>query len=139
VKVYASKGGSSGPWVFIGETSDKDQAYNLAGWGEDKKYYTLEKTSYIKLRDNTDKWNKAFGWDADGFDVDAIEGFTCDPDVGMLVSGNGKNNKRNNRRNGNGNADAAPVVPGLRGADPLIVAPTSPTTPDSLFPVPAAP
>lgn len=139
VKVYASKGGSSGPWIYIGETSDKDQAYNLAGWGDDKKYYTLEKTSYIKLRDNTDKWNKAFGWDADGFDVDAVEGFACGTDSTMLVSGNGKNNKRNNRNNANKNADAAPVVPGLRGTDPLLLVPTSPSTTDSLIPVPAAP
>jgi len=65
VEVYASADGEN--WVYIGKTSDKDQAFDLG---------SLSHANFIKLVDITNRWR--FGRQADAFDVDAVEGFVCE-------------------------------------------------------------
>jgi len=64
VDVYASIDGET--WEYLGTTDDKDEAYDLG---------TLPYAKYIKLVDVTDP--SKFNGNADGFDVDAIEGLEC--------------------------------------------------------------
>ena len=64
VEVYASNGGEE--WIYIGTTSEKDQAFDLG---------SLAQATQIKLVDVTNPW--FFGRQADAFDVDAVEGFSC--------------------------------------------------------------
>ncbi len=64
-RVYASMDDGV-TWVEIGITSDKDQAYDLGD---------LSYATQIKLVDATKR--RHFNRNADGFDVDAVEGFDC--------------------------------------------------------------
>ena len=66
--IYGTMDGET--WVYLGTTTDKDQAYDLT---EGLLYATQ-----IKIVDATNR--KKFGRNADGFDVDAVEGFDCGPE-----------------------------------------------------------
>jgi uncharacterized cupredoxin-like copper-binding protein len=66
VKVEASQDGVT--WVVIGNTSDKDQSYDLGA---------LPWARYFRLTDTSDK--SKFGATDDGFDIDAVEGIHCGP------------------------------------------------------------
>jgi hypothetical protein len=70
VRVEASQDGLT--WHVIGETSDKDEAYDL---GDD-----LAWVRYIRLTEISDRSLKRFKGNADGFDLDGIEGFNCNKD-----------------------------------------------------------
>ncbi|WP_129678261.1 hypothetical protein [Candidatus Chloroploca sp. Khr17] len=59
VKLYASADGVN--WTLLGQTTDKDQAYDLV----------LPQAQYLKLVD-VSNWAK-FGPIGDGFDLDAVE------------------------------------------------------------------
>lgn len=66
VQVYVSQDGVT--WSYLGQTNQLDQSYDLG---------TLEWARYVKLIDVTDRSNRRFNGAADGFDVDAVEGFAC--------------------------------------------------------------
>lgn len=77
VRVYASNDGVD--WRFLGQTTDKDQAYDLSAGN-------LSVARYIRLVDVTDP--SRFGGNADGFDVDAVEGFMCDGSTVTRIGSN---------------------------------------------------
>lgn len=69
VRVEASQDGEN--WVFLGITTRADQAYDLK---------SLDWAAYVRLTDISNRHSWRFnGW-ADGFDVDAVEGFACTTD-----------------------------------------------------------
>lgn len=66
VDVYASWSGQPDTWVYLGRTSDYDQAYDLG---------PLARARYIRLVDVSDAGQ--FGAMDDGFDLDAITPTVC--------------------------------------------------------------
>jgi hypothetical protein len=71
--IYASQNGVD--WVLIGETSDKDQAYDLG---------SLSSAQFIKIVDTTNP--ALFNNPDDGFDVDGIEAYTCESPVTEILA-----------------------------------------------------
>ena len=68
-RVEASQDGEN--WVTLGVASNNDQAFDLG---------SLEWASYIRLTDVSNRRGWRFRGNADGFDVDAVEGFACTTD-----------------------------------------------------------
>jgi hypothetical protein len=66
VKVYASKTGHPGSWVYLGtQCQNNTGKYNLG---------SLNWAQYIKLEDVSNKASSNFPDEADGFDVDGVKG-----------------------------------------------------------------
>lgn len=80
-RVYVSVDGSY--WYEVGIVNSKDQAFDIdnATIGGEPVLPPAE-VRYVKLVDASNKASSKFPADADGFDVDAVEGFACTSDPG---------------------------------------------------------